>query len=133
VIGGEGNGAVAVPHVQPTHDSAAAIGLLLECLATTGAPLSSLVAELPALTLLKEKVPVAPSLIYSVLQDFREAVGEVPGASVDYTDGVRIAWPDGWVHVRASNTQSLVRLIAEAEGPDRCRELLEWARERLRA
>jgi phosphomannomutase len=132
VIGGEGNGAVAVPHVQPTHDSAATIGLLLECLAT-GAPLSSLVAELPALTLLKEKVPVAPSLIYSVLQDFREAVGEVPGASVDSTDGVRIAWPDGWVHVRASNTQSLVRLIAEAEGPDRCRELLEWARERLRA
>jgi phosphomannomutase len=133
VIGGEGNGAVAVPEVQATHDSAAAIGLLLEHLATTGATLSSLVAELPKLTLQKETLPVAPSLIYSVLQEFREAVGDVPDASVDHTDGVRIAWPDGWVHVRASNTQSLVRLIAEAESPDRCRELLDWARERLRA
>ncbi len=53
-------------------------------------------------------------------------------ALVDQTDGVKILWPDGWVHVRASNTQSLVRVIAEAASEARAQELADWARERLR-
>ncbi len=53
-------------------------------------------------------------------------------ATVDHTDGVKILWPDGWVHVRASNTQSLVRIIAEANEARRAQELLDWARERLK-
>ena len=60
-------------------------------------------------------------------------MGEVEGATVDQTDGVKILWPDGWVHVRASNTQSLVRIIAEADEAARAQELLDWARERLKA
>ena len=48
------------------------------------------------------------------------------------SDGVRVDFADGWVHVRASNTQSLVRVIAEAGDPARAQELLDWARERLR-
>src|SRR5512139_857981 len=131
-LGGEGNGAVAVPEVQATHDSAAATALLLEHLARTGLPLSALVAELPAVAVHKLAVPVAPSLLFSALQDFRDAVGEVEGATVDQTDGVKIQWPDGWVHVRASNTQSLVRVIAEADDAARAQELADWARERLR-
>jgi phosphomannomutase len=132
VLGGEGNGGVAVPEVQATHDSAAATALLLEHLARTGLPLSALVAELPAVAVHKVAVPVAPRLLFSALQDFRDAVGEVEGATVDHTDGVKIQWPDGWVHVRASNTQSLVRVIAEADDAVRARELADWARERLR-
>jgi len=132
VLGGEGNGAVAVPEVQATHDSAAATSLLLEHLAHTGLPLSALVAGLPALAVRKLAVPVAPSLLFSALQDFRDAVGEVEGATLDQTDGVKIRWPDGWVHVRASNTQSLVRVIAEAGDAKRAQELTDWARERLR-
>lgn len=131
VVGGEGNGGVAVPGVHATHDSAAAIGLLLNRLATHGRPLSELVRALPKLVVRKEAVPVRPSLLYSALAEFREAVGDVEGATVDQTDGVKLSWPDGWVHVRASNTQSLVRIIAEAETKERARELLEWARERL--
>jgi phosphomannomutase len=132
VLGGEGNGAVAVPEVQATHDSAAAIGLLLEHLARAGQPLSALVAGLPMLVVCKLAVPVAPRHLFSALQDFREAVGEVAGATVDQTDGVKVLWPDGWVHVRASNTQSLVRVIAEAGDAARAQELADWARERLR-
>lgn len=131
VIGGEGNGGVAVPEVQATHDSAAAIGLLLEHLAKTGCTLSWLVNDLPVLVVRKLAVPVRPSLIFSVMQEFREAVGEVEGATVDQTDGVKVLWPGAWVHVRASNTQSLVRIIAEADGPERAQELVDWARERL--
>jgi phosphomannomutase len=132
VVGGEGNGGVAVPEVQATHDSAAAIGLLLEHLTRTGRPLSALVADLPAVAVRKLALPVAPSLLFSALQEFREAVGEAEGARVDQTDGVKILWPDGWVHVRASNTQSLVRVIAEAGDAGRAQELADWARERLR-
>jgi phosphomannomutase len=51
---------------------------------------------------------------------------------VDLTDGVKISWPDGWVHVRASNTQSLLRVIAEADDASRAQELVDWARERVR-
>jgi phosphomannomutase len=133
VLGGEGNGGVAVPRVHATHDSAAAIGLILQSLARDGRPLSAIVAALPAVVVRKLALAVPPRLLFSVLQEFRDAVGEVAGASVDQTDGVKIAWPDGWVHVRASNTQSLVRVIAEAETAARAQELSDWARERLRA
>jgi len=133
VIGGEGNGGVAVPEVHPTHDSAAAIGLLLRHLAHEVRPLSALVADLPTLVVRKLAVPVPPRAIYSALAELREAVGEVEGATVDHTDGVKVRWPDGWVHVRASNTQSLVRIIAEADEAARAQELLDWARERLKA
>jgi phosphomannomutase len=50
---------------------------------------------------------------------------------LDETDGVRLDWPDGWVHVRASGTESMVRVIAEAVTPARAQDLAEWARERL--
>jgi phosphomannomutase len=141
VIGGEGNGAVAVPEVHATHDSAATIGLLVEHLATSGRPISALAAELPTLAMVKEKVAMAPNLIHAALGQFREAlVGGPKGPplpdrdlEIDERDGVKVAWPDGWVHVRASNTESLVRIIAEAETETRARQLVEWARARVRA
>ncbi len=131
VLGGEGNGAVAVARVQATHDSAAAIGLLLEHLAGSGAAVSELVMRLPVLVLRKLALPVPPSLLFSALQRFRDGLGVPEGAKVDSTDGVKVLWPDGWVHLRASNTQSLLRVIAEAESPERAQELLDWARERV--
>jgi phosphomannomutase len=131
-VGGEGNGGVAVPELQPSHDSAATVGLLLEHLARTGSTLSKLASALPALAVHKLALAVPPRLLFSALQEFREAVGEVAGARVDHSDGVKVVWPDGWVHVRASNTQSLVRVIAEAEDPARAQQLALWARERLR-
>jgi phosphomannomutase len=126
------HGAVLGAEVQATHDSAAAIGLLLEHLARANLSLSALDAELPKLVVRKLALPVAPRLLFSALQEFREAVGEVERATVDETDGVKILWPDGWVHVRASNTQSLLRVIAEADDAARAQELADWARERLR-
>jgi len=131
VLGGEGNGAVAVPEVQPTHDSAAAIGLLLEHLASTGRALAACADELPRLAVHKLAVPLASNAVFQALQEFRDAVGEPEGALVDQTDGVKIQWDDAWVHVRASNTQPLMRIIAEAERPERARELVDWARERI--
>jgi phosphomannomutase len=132
VIGGEGNGSVAVPRVQPSHDSAAATGLLLCHLAEAAMPMSALVASLPQLAMIKAHVGIEPNVIFSALQDFRDAVRDEPGASIDLSDGVKVAFPDGWVHVRASNTESMIRVIVEADAPGRAAELMDWGRDRLR-
>jgi phosphomannomutase len=130
VIGGEGNGSVAVPRIQASHDSAATIGLLLSHLAATGARLSELAGSLPQLVMVKDHLALEPSVIYSALQEFRDRVQDEGGA-VDLSDGVKVAFEDGWVHVRASNTESMIRIIVEADAAGRAGELMDWARERL--
>ena len=131
VLGGEGSGGITVPEVNLTHDSAAAIGLILEHLAQTGERISDLVQQLPRLTTLKHNVAVAPHRLYSVLQEFRAAIEE-EGVEVDSTDGIKVTLPSGWVHVRASNTESMIRIIVEAEEKSQARELLDWARDRIK-
>ena len=130
-IGGEGNGSVAVPQVQASHDAAATMTLVLEHLARTGEPVSTQIDRLPPTAIVKQLIPVDPRRIYSTLHEFRARTDDGCGAAVDQTDGVRLDWPDGWVHVRASGTESMVRVIAEAATPARAQQLADWARERL--
>lgn len=130
VIGGEGSGGVIVPRVQLTHDSAAAVGLILEHMALTGARSSELAATLPQLSMLKHDVEVEPNRIYSVLQRVYEEL-EREGVPFDQTDGLKVQRPDGWVHVRVSNTESKIRVIAESDTDARAEELLDWARDLL--
>ena len=80
--------------------------------------------------MLKHNVPVEPNHLYSVLQNFRGAV-EREQLSYDLTDGIRVELPEGWVHVRTSNTESMIRIIVEAEESASARRLLDWARDRL--
>ena len=131
VLGGEGSGGITVPEVHLTHDSAAAIGLILEHLAETGERISEVVAQLPRLTTLKHNVVVEPHRLYSVLQEFRATV-EQEGLEVDSTDGIKATLSGGWIHVRASNTESMIRIIVEAEEKPAAQELLDWTRDRIR-
>ncbi len=132
VLGGEGSGGVAVPRILCSHDAAATEGLILEHLARTGRSLAACVADLPRYEMVKLDFPVKPSTIYSMLQSFRDEIEhDHPGA--DFSDGIKVPWPDGWVHVRASQTESLVRIIAEAPTALRARDLADWARDRLGA
>ncbi len=130
VLGGEGSGGVTVPQVQLTHDSAAAVGLILEGLARSGDRISDVVHRLPRLFMLKHNLAVEPNRLYSVLQDFRVAV-EREQLAYDLTDGIRVDLPLGWIHVRASNTESMIRVIVEAEDEAKARCLLDWVRDRL--
>ena len=130
VLGGEGSGGVIVPRVQLTHDSAAAVGLILEHVAQTGARASELAASLPRLSMLKHYVEVEPNRIYSVLQRVYEEL-ERERLPFDQTDGIKVQRPDGWVHVRVSNTESKIRVIAESDTDARAEELLDWARDLL--
>jgi len=131
VLGGEGSGGVTVPQVHLTHDSAAALGLILEGLARSGEPVSEIVGQLPSLFMLKHNIAVEPNHLYSVLQDFRVAI-EGEQLPYDLTDGIKIDSPEGWVHVRASNTESMIRVIVEAENESNARRLLDWARDKLK-
>ena len=131
VLGGEGSGGVTVPEVHLTHDSAAAIGLILEHLAESDEKISTLVQHLPRLVTLKYDLPIEPHRLYSVLQEFRASV-EHEGLTFDSIDGVKVTLPGGWVHVRASNTQSIIRIIAEADDKTKAAELLDWSRDRIR-
>jgi phosphomannomutase len=89
------------------------------------------VQQLPRLITLKHNVAVEPHRLYSVLQEFR-ATMEEERLEVDATDGIKVTLPSGWVHVRASNTESMIRIIVEAEEKAKAQELLEWARDRIR-
>ena len=130
VIGGEGSGGVIIPRVQLTHDSAATTGLILEHMAHSEQSISELAAQLPRFEMIKHDVPVEPDRIYSLLQRVHDEI-ERERLEYDQTDGIKVSWPDGWVHVRVSNTESLIRIIAEAETVARAHELVDWARDRL--
>ncbi len=132
VIGGEGNGAVVIPEVHATSDSAATIGLMLEQIAKTGERVSELAANLPRYAMLKHYVEVAPNLLFSVLNDVRRDAEKTDAGDIDLSDGIRLSWMDGWLHIRASNTESMIRVIAEAEDEGRANDLMAWAKDRLR-
>jgi phosphomannomutase len=131
VLGGEGSGGVTVPEVQVTHDSAAAVGMILEGLALRDEQVSVIAQRLPKLIMLKHNVAVVPNRLYSVLRSFRDAVDR-ERLSYDVADGIKVTLRDGWVHVRASNTESMVRIIVEAGDAKQANNLLNWARDKLK-
>lgn len=114
VIGGEGNGGVIDPRVVPVRDSLVGAGLLLEMMAARSRKLSQLCAELPALAMVKDKVPLAGTQPEAVFDAARQHFAD---ARVDQRDGLHLAWDDGWLHIRASNTEPILRIIAEARQP----------------
>jgi phosphomannomutase len=130
VLGGEGSGGVSVPELHSTHDGAAAVALILQGLSSSGKSVSELVRELPRLTMLKHNIAVEPNRLYSVLQNFRLAM-EDEQLTIDLTDGIKIVFPEGWIHVRVSNTESMIRVIAEAADPKSAQNLLDRVRDRL--
>ena len=81
--------------------------------------------------MIKHNIQLEPNRLYSMLQSFRLIV-EREQLVYDLTDGIKVTLPDGWVHARVSNTESMIRLIVEAGEASRARQLLEWARDRLR-
>lgn len=132
VIGGEGNGAVVIPEVHYTNDGAATMSLILAHLATSGKRISEMAANIPKTVMLKRYVPVEPQLLFSKLNDARHKIQSADATSIDFSDGIKLTWPDGWVHIRASNTESMLRVIAEADDEQRARDLLDWAWDRVR-
>jgi phosphomannomutase len=117
VMGGEGNGGVIDPRVGFVRDSFVAMALVLDLMAATGEPLSRLVADLPTFAMVKDQYPLqgAPR-DGGVAALWDRITAAFPGAAADRRDGLRLDWDDRWVHVRSSNTEPIVRVIAESAG-----------------
>lgn len=111
VIGGEGNGGVILPDLHYGRDGILAVALTLQYLAERDATLSDLVAEIPAYVIDKRKFDLAGKSLSEVYARLEKAF---PDAEVDRRDGLRFAWDRSWVHARPSNTEPVVRVIAEA-------------------
>jgi phosphomannomutase len=124
VLAGEGNGAVAALPATMTFDALLTLGLVLEEMAVRGRSLAQLVDELPRLSMRKRELPCPPNVVHRVVESFRTRHAD---RAPDCTDGVRVSWPDGWLHVRASNTEPLLRVIAEATSAERAAALLDGA------
>lgn len=122
ILGGEGNGGVIDPRVGYVRDSLVAIALTLDLLAETGVPLSEIVAGLPKYAMVKRKCETGDLSVPLLLDRIAETC---PEAKTNRSDGLRLDWPDRWAHVRASNTEPIVRLIAEAVDPDAARTLAD--------
>lgn len=111
VLGGEGNGGVILPEVVRVRDSFVAMALSLELLALEKKSLSQVVASLPRYAMVKRKFEMPAEAIRAWLDRLRRDPGD---GRVNDSDGLRIDWPAGWVHLRASNTEPIARIIAEA-------------------
>lgn len=110
-FGGEGNGGVIYPPVSLGRDSLIGTALVLEALTFANKTLSRLLSELPRYVHLTDKLPLEvelPDLYRRLEQAF-------PGAVPDHLDGLRLSFPDGsWVGIRPSNTEPIVRVVAES-------------------
>ena len=127
VYGGEGSGGPIDPRVGLVRDSLVGMAQVLDHMARTGRPLSTIVDALPQLSIVKSKINAGPEDLPEIFSRVRE---RHPEATVDETDGLRLAFPDGrWLLVRGSNTEPIVRFIAEAESEAEAEALIRSAAE----
>ncbi|MBI4873653.1 MAG: phosphoglucosamine mutase, partial [Acidobacteria bacterium] len=112
VIGGEGsNGGIIFPPVHLCRDSYTGMAFLLARMAATGKSVSQLAAGLPRYWRKMGSAAYEHGRLGSLMQALEE---RFPGAGADRTDGLKLAWPGRWIHVRSSNTEPILRLAAEA-------------------
>jgi phosphomannomutase len=112
IIGGEGNGGVIDLRVSPVRDSLVGMAFVLQLMAESGKTVSQLVGDIGGYYMIKDKFAVEHSQVQQILES---AKNEFAYALVSNIDGYRFAFQDGWLHIRASNTEPIVRVIVEAK------------------
>ncbi|MEM7393793.1 MAG: hypothetical protein AAF492_15740, partial [Verrucomicrobiota bacterium] len=118
VLGGEGSGSVALREFGLCFDGFLMIGLVLKAMADADTTLSELIRDLPRYHIHKRAVPSDSIKAHRAMQSVMDEAATFQEARKDFTDGIRLDWDDGWVHVRTSRTQKLVRVISEATSRD---------------
>lgn len=123
VIGGEGNGGVIYPAAHYGRDALVGVALFLSLLAKSGKKVSDLKKQYPAYAIAKNKVELTPDInVDAVLEAIKK---EYAGEQITDIDGVKIDFADGWVHLRKSNTEPIIRIYAEARTMDEANALAE--------
>lgn len=121
VIGGEGNGGVIYPESHYGRDALVGIGLFLSSLAHKGCKVSELRASFPEYFIAKNRIDLTPSTdVDAILARVKEMF---KNEQVNDIDGVKIDFPDKWVHLRKSNTEPIIRVYSEASTMEAADEL----------
>lgn len=122
-IGGEGNGGIIDPLLHYGRDSLIGLALVLSHLATSGKTINELRDSYPHYEMIKDKIQRSPDL------DLPAALARLenhfPDASPNTVDGLKLDFPNGWVHLRQSNTEPIIRVYAEAASVQEARELAD--------
>jgi len=111
IIGGEGNGGVIDLRVGPVRDSLVGIALVLQLMAETGKTIGQLVGEIGGYYMSKDKFAADKSQARRILDSAKKTFTD---AKLDTSDGCRFDFDDGWLHLRTSNTEPVMRVIVEA-------------------
>ena len=115
VIGGEGNGGVIYPESHYGRDALVGIALFLTALAKKGCKVSELRKTFPDYQIAKNRIDLTPDTdVDAILIKVKEMFAQDPTAQVNDIDGVKIDFPDRWVHLRKSNTEPIIRVYSEA-------------------
>ncbi len=123
-IGGEGNGGVIVPAINKCRDSLVGIALILDYMADTGLKISEIVNKYPKYTLIKKKFDIKSNFDIKKISSGLKALFK--DGKVDDRDGIRVDFDDNkWVLIRASNTEPIVRLFAEAVNGEDALKLID--------
>lgn len=123
VIGGEGNGGVIYPRLHNGRDALVGVALFLTLLAKSGKKVSDLKKEYPEYAIAKTKIELTPELdIDAILLKVKE---HFANETITDIDGVKIDFPDSWVHMRKSNTEPIIRIYAEAKTKEEASKLAE--------
>jgi phosphomannomutase len=128
VYGGEGSGGPIDPKVGLVRDSFVGMAQILELMATRQQRLSQIIAEFPPLFMVKDKITLASLSLEQALAKLKAGL---PAEACDELDGLRLDWSDRWLLLRGSNTEPIVRLIAEAPSLADARALIDAAKQLL--
>ena len=131
-IGGEGNGGVILSELHLGRDAPVGAALILQLLLEEGEkrPLSKIVASYPRYIIVKDKLDRPNAPLDTVYEALKRAF---PDAEADTQDGLRLTWPDRWVHIRPSGTEPIVRVIAEAPSAAEAERLVRDCRKPVEA
>ncbi len=123
VIGGEGNGGVIYPALHYGRDALVGVALFLSLLARSGKKVSELKLTYPQYIIVKNKVELTPDTdVDAILEKVKQRFA---GERLTTIDGVKIDFEDGWVHLRRSNTEPIIRIYSEAHTEQRAQELAD--------
>jgi len=122
VIGGEGNGGVMFPEVHTSRDAAVGIALILQSLVEFGRTSNELFSELPQYVMLKEKVLLGSRNPETILTELRK---RWDSPYLDIQDGLKRLLPKGWIQVRPSNTEPILRIFVEANDQKQANRYLD--------
>ncbi len=132
VTGGEEAGGIIWPVLSPGKDGFATAAKILELVCKTGKPLSKLISSLPAYYNSKIRIPCTAEQKYAVIDRIRSQPLEKGLVSLTL-DGLRINSKEGWVILRPSGTEHLVRIFAEAKTPEKAKALMEKYEKKVKA